>query len=77
ILSAANSLQFAQTALTGPAKDTRNCELVKESQASLTDAQMQISKNGKSNPQLAQTLMGPLMQLMPYGEQLYKAFSCK
>lgn len=76
ILSAANSLQFGQQALT-EGKDTKNCVLIKEAQAAFTDAQMQISKNGRSNPQLAQQLMGPLGQLMPYGEQLAKAFACK
>jgi tetratricopeptide (TPR) repeat protein len=74
-LAGANNLQFGAQALT-EARESKNCELIKEAQAALTDSQAQIMLGGKTNPTVSGQLMGTLGQVMPFGEQLAKAI-CK
>ncbi|MCU0634676.1 MAG: hypothetical protein MUE41_07375 [Gemmatimonadaceae bacterium] len=76
LLGGANNLQFGGAAL-NEVKDTKNCVLLKEGRDALDTAQQQITASARSNPQLAAQLMPLLGQLMPYGEQLAKAYSCK
>ncbi len=61
------------------AGEQKSCELAKQAKSLFADAQIVLPKGGSSNPTGTQQLMGNLMQLDPYADQLMASFKpvCK
>ncbi len=74
-LIGANTMLFAQSALTEAAK-TKSCALAKEAQESLAKAAVALPKGGAFNPATTQQLMSAVPALAPSAEAQVKAF-CK
>jgi tetratricopeptide (TPR) repeat protein len=75
LLIAATYVQSAQPILQA-AQAGKSCDLAKEVNTNLVDAQLLIPKAASDNKQLAGQLMGAAQQLLPYSEQMMKAY-CK
>lgn len=75
LLIAATYVQRAQP-LMQAAQAAKSCPLAKEANDGLVQAQIDIPKLGQVNPQLAGQLLQATSQLLPYGEQMVKAY-CK
>lgn len=75
LLLAATYVQSAQPILQ-LAQQGKSCELSKEVNSNLVDAQLIIPKAALDNRQLAGQLMGAAQQLLPFSEQMMKAY-CK
>lgn len=71
-LTGATQLAYGQSLLKAGAEG-RRCELIKQSQALFTDAQINIPQGARSNPQQAGQLMGALGQLSTAAEQQARA----
>ena len=71
-------LRFGQMKLK-LAGEQKSCELAKQAKSLFADAQIVLPKGGSSNPTGTQQLMGNLMQLDPYADQLMASFKpvCK
>jgi tetratricopeptide (TPR) repeat protein len=84
LLLGANQLYLGQSLLTEAQRLSKEkkpdasaiCGVSKEAQGLFGQAQINIPQAGKSNPQLAQTLLGQLTQMSGYADQFAKAF-CK
>lgn len=63
-------------ALLQEASAQKSCDLAKEAQAALTDAQIQLPEGGKFNPQAAQQALAQLTTLAEYPPKMVKAY-CK
>jgi tetratricopeptide (TPR) repeat protein len=63
-------------ALLQQASQEKSCDLAKQAQAALTDAQIQLPEGGKFNPQAAQQALGQLATLAEYPPKMIKAY-CK
>jgi hypothetical protein len=74
-LLGATSLTYGRELATEASK-TKSCELSRQAQTAFADAQINLPRGGKFNPQVTGQYMGFLQQLLPVGEQLVKA-NCK
>jgi len=63
-------------ALLQQASQEKSCDLAKQAQSALTDAQIQLPEGGKFNPQAAQQALGQLATLAEYPPKMIKAY-CK
>ena len=71
-LIGATSLSLAQRLYT-EARTTKQCDLVKEMQQALVDAQISLPKGGRAYPDQTPKLLASLAQTVAYGDQLAKA----
>jgi predicted Zn-dependent protease len=74
-LIGATNLQMAQLLLTD-AGEKKSCDLAKQGQNALTDAQINLPAGGQFDPKTAQQLLGYVAQYAPYADQLVKRL-CK
>jgi tetratricopeptide (TPR) repeat protein len=74
-LMGATNLSMGNALLQEASKE-KSCEMAKQAQAALTDAQIQLPEGGKFNPQAAQQALGQLTTLSEYPPKMIKAY-CK
>jgi tetratricopeptide (TPR) repeat protein len=70
-LLGASSLSLGQR-LYGEARTARRCDLAKEMQQALVDAQINLPKGGRAFPENARASLAKLAEVLPYSEPLAK-----
>jgi hypothetical protein len=71
-LIGSTSLSLAQRLYT-EARTSKQCDLAKEMQQALVDAQISLPKGGRAYPDRTPELLARLAQTVPFGDQLAKA----